>query len=125
MIEFLEKQGVSQQAFAKNKETGQVFDKGILKKSADSGGNIGAKVVEKFLRTFPEVNPEWLILGEEPVLKSEKTLFMTEEDSAKYGNRVQQLEETLNLYRRLQKSDEERKLLEEEVKRLKKGLKSS
>lgn len=74
IIQYLDIKGITQKAFADDSQYGAQFDKGRLGKASDSGAKIGADVVEKFLRMFPEVNPYWLILGDGQINVNKKLI---------------------------------------------------
>ena len=84
IIQYLDIKEVTQEAFAKDSQFGEPFDKGTLGKAIKSGGKIGAYAVEKFLRMFPEVNPYWLILGDGEVTLNRKLIFAADRLESSY-----------------------------------------
>jgi plasmid maintenance system antidote protein VapI len=46
---------------------------GYIGKLIRTNGSIGSDMIEKIFSVFPDINPEWLILGEGSMLKSKTT----------------------------------------------------
>jgi hypothetical protein len=84
IIQYLDIKNVTQEAFARDSQHGEAFDKGTLGKAAKPGAKIGAYAVEKFLRMFPEVSPYWLILGEGEITLNRKLLQSHENLESSY-----------------------------------------
>lgn len=66
MIELVEYQGISKRHFYRN--TG--ISNGIL----DKKGGVSEDNIERFLSTYGEINAEWLLRGEGPMITDEKNL---------------------------------------------------
>lgn len=63
---FIEKQGISKVSFYEKTGISASNFKGAGLKS-----EIGGDKIVKILTSYPEINPEWLLTGQEPMLKSE------------------------------------------------------
>ncbi len=63
VVKFIEYKGVTKYKFCK--------DLGFSNKFLDNSSNMGTDKACKILRYYPEINPEWLLTGKEPMLKQE------------------------------------------------------
>ena len=63
VIQFIEYKKISKYKFYR--ETG--LSNGFL----DKGENMGSDKCEKIIYTYPEINPEWLLTGQGPMLKED------------------------------------------------------
>lgn len=62
---FIDYKGVTLNAFNVSIGAG----KGYIEKQIQRGGSIGGDVLETIVRTFPELNPTWLLIGEGEMIK--------------------------------------------------------
>lgn len=68
ITQYLEHAGLSENEFRRRVEWSQ----GLLGKAAKRGSPIGSDKLERVLRTFPDINPEWLLLGSGPMVRNPK-----------------------------------------------------
>jgi hypothetical protein len=71
------------------------ISQGLIKKNLKSGSSLSAEKVEIFLREYPEVNPDWLMCGNPPMLRIEKSAGISKEDYNKLKQKNDILEEML------------------------------
>ncbi len=64
---FLDHIGLTEREF--NRRTG--FSNGLLSGAVKKGRALGSDKLESILRAFPELDPEWLLTGEGPMLREE------------------------------------------------------
>lgn len=65
IVEFLDYKGITKYKFCK--------DLGFSNKFLDNSSNMGTDKACKILHYFPEINPEWLLTGKEPMLREPHT----------------------------------------------------
>lgn len=103
-------------AISKNqfyKETG--LSNGFLDKVKD----IGVSKLELILKTYPEINPEFIIFGKGSMFKNEDNLSVIQEEQAPYYKRNNQNDEIIEIQKQLLESQaREIKLLQEKIERL-------
>lgn len=92
---------------------------GVSRGTLESKTGITEDILAKFIATYPDVSPAWLLMGEEPMLKqnvsneknTDNTLISSDKDTQ--IKRISQ-EETSYIYKMYQEEREEkRKMLEE------------
>jgi transcriptional regulator with XRE-family HTH domain len=66
--QYIEYKGLSNRSF----EAALGISNGLIARNIKMGSDLSAGVVEKILRTYPEINPCWLMLGELPMLRTGK-----------------------------------------------------
>lgn len=103
-------------AISKNqfyKETG--LSNGFLDKVKD----IGVSKLELILKTYPEINPEFIIFGKGSMFKKEEDLSIIQEEQAPYYRRNNQNDKIIEIQKQLLESQaREIKLLQEKIERL-------
>lgn len=57
---------------------------GYLHRLRSASSNIGGDFIEKIIKLYPELNPTWLVTGEEEMLKKE---YSMNEPSSGYGSK--------------------------------------
>ena len=120
ILYFIEFKGLRKEKFIKSIGMSYGSFKGRAKTTP-----INSKAIEKILKSFPDLNPEWLILGKEPMLKSQDVSpFQVKEKDVTYSStEVSTIKE--NLAKAMQKLDEYKKMiniLRSEVKFLRSEL---
>lgn len=67
IVEYLTLLGISHREF--NRRTG--FSNGLLGHAVKDGRALGSDKLERVLREFPDLDPEWLLMGEGPMQRIE------------------------------------------------------
>lgn len=117
IIYFVEHQGIKKEDF--------------YKKISSNGGNFRGKSlfselsgdkIAKILATYPQINPDWLLLGNEPMLRSDIKVVKVEENHTPYSNNInfqekyyQCIEEKTDLYDKNQQLYEDVIKLQKEI----------
>jgi hypothetical protein len=78
---FIEHQGISQNAF----DVSIGRPKGYIGKQSRSKASIGSDILETILRTYENLNPQWLISGEGEMIKGSKKESEVKESGSKYN----------------------------------------
>jgi hypothetical protein len=73
ILEYLKRESISRNRFYSS--TG--LSNGFL----DKGENIGTDKVERICKTYPDINVEWLVLGEGPMLKTNDEIERSNDQS--------------------------------------------
>jgi hypothetical protein len=69
------------------------FSNGYLGTQRKRKGNLGEDVVIRIVRNYPEINIEWLMLGNGQMLQSKGATNMVNEPSEEYGTNYKDLAE--------------------------------
>ena len=77
----LDHYGLSKSAFDKRLELGNNYIGSMIRRE----GNVGADVIEKIVRGFPEISPGWLIAGEGEMFRGNDVVNISRElDAPEY-----------------------------------------
>lgn len=111
ILQIIDFKSISKNQFYK--ETG--LSNGFLDKVKD----IGVSKLELILKTYPEINPEFIIFGKGSMFKNEENLSVIQEEQAPYYTRNNQNDEIIEIQKQLLESQaREIKLLQEKIERL-------
>lgn len=111
ILQIIEYKGISKNQFYK--ETG--LSNGFLDKVKD----IGVSKLEQILKTYPEINPEFIIFGNKPMIKKEETSSnMVSEAQTSYEKKSNENEIIAMQKKLLESQAREIELLHEKIERL-------
>ena len=109
IIYYLENQGIKKEDFYKKISSNGTNFRGKALKSELSGNKIA-----EILSFYPEINTEWLVLGQGPMLRTPHEQMKLEESHTIYNNQenfekkyFRSIEEKENLYKEIIKLHEE------------------
>lgn len=111
ILQIIDYKGISKNQFYK--ETG--LSNGFLDKVKD----IGVSKLEQILKTYPEINPEFIIFGKKPMIKKEETSSnMVSEPQTSYETKSNENEIIAMQKKLLESQAREIELLHEKIERL-------
>ena len=118
---FIEHKGITVNKFSDNVGTSNSYFNKLIKNNT----TIGSDKIESILRAYPEINPEWLIIGSGNMLKNQNIDIVLENNTnnslCKKENEILKMnikvhEETINMLR------EKIEFLNEKIEFLKKDI---
>ncbi len=77
IVEFIEYKDLSMRAF----ESSLKLSNGYISKQRKSNGSVGSDIIERIIKTYPELNPLWLVTGNESMIRNGRK---TEEPNSEY-----------------------------------------
>lgn len=110
ILQIIDYKGISKNQFYK--ETG--LSNGFLDKVKD----IGVSKLEQILKTYPEINPEFIIFGKNPMIKKPETPNMVSEPQTSYERKCNENEIIAMQKKLLESQAREIELLHEKIERL-------
>lgn len=84
IIIFIQHKNLSMRAFDMSIGVGN----GYTSKQSKSGASVGSDVLEKIIDTYPDLNPLWLITGQEPMILKVDT---SKEPLPNYGQSIDEI----------------------------------
>jgi hypothetical protein len=89
--EYIDYKGLSNRAFEGSIDVSH----GLIARNLKVNGDLGGGVVENILKIYPEINPDWLMCGNPPMLRTNIGKPITNEEIQKLKGKIDILEEML------------------------------